>query len=170
MMKLCTLGLIVGVVGIGALAEPGCLPQQRVWQDIKLLQSKPPDVEKLLGQPIQSSAYVRHYKLQDYELWVDYYPFDHCRPRYGKVGEWNVPAWTVTEVLYVPGESVAFSSLYPNLREFRKAHESPHVPAMNSYVDDSKGIDFTLNSDGTTLHSIRYFPSASFKHLRCGEK
>ena len=170
-MKTAVIVIVFALVGVSAVSQSGLFIQRQdeAWRNIKLLQSKPADVERLLKQPSQSSGYVRQYSLQDYELWIDYYPFDHCRPRYGKVGEWNIPEWTVTEILYVPGEAVDFSSLKLDLRDFSRVHESPHVPNMISYVDNQEGVDYTLNSDATTLYSIRYFPSLRLKHLRCAK-
>ena len=168
-MKTGILCLVVGLVAISAVFQAPFFaqPQNAAWRNIQLLRATPADVEKLLKQPSQSSGYTRYYSLPNYELWIDYYPFDHCNPRYDKVGEWNVPEWTVTEILYVPEGSVVFSSLKLDLKKFRKVHESPHVPAMISYIDDRNGVDYTLNSDGKTLYSIRYFPSPRKKRLRC---
>ena len=171
-MKIAAICLVgIALAGVGAESHVQLNPApQGAWRNIQLLRSKPADVENLLRQPSQSSGYVRMYSLDNYELWVDYYPFDHCRPTYGKTGQWNIPEWTVTEIVYVPGGSVDFSSLKLDLKEYRKVRESPHVPAMISYVNDSEGVDYTLDEDGKTLHSIRYFPSSSFQRLRCEEK
>lgn len=172
-MKIGTICLVAMALVGASVESQGRLnlpPQDGAWREIQLLRSKPADVEKLLGQPSRSSGYVRLYSLQNYELWINYYPFDHCRPSYGKIGEWNIPEWTVTEVFYVPAGAVAFSSLKVNTKEFRKAHESPHVPDMISYVNDREGVDYTLDSDGQTLHSIRYFPSLRYQRLRCEDK
>jgi hypothetical protein len=171
-MRLIIICLVVLVLGVNTVSQAPFLTQQRdaAWQKIKLLKSTRADVEKLLAQTSDPSAYVGQYSFDNYELWVDYYPFDHCRPRFGRVGEWNVPEWTVTEITYVPSGSVPFSTLKLDLRKFRKEHESPHVPDMVSYIDDSKGVDYTLDVDGTTLHSIRYFPPIRNKQMQCEER
>jgi hypothetical protein len=171
-MRVITIFAVVGLLVVSAISQVATLSHQQdgAWRKIRLLHSKRADVEKFLRQTSEPSVYVGQYALQNYELWVDYYPFDHCRPRYGKVGEWNVPEWTVTEITYVPSGSLPFSALKLDLRQFRKAHESPHVPDMISYIDDSKGIDYTIDLDGTTLHSIRYFPSSRSNRIRCRER
>jgi hypothetical protein len=65
---------------------------------------------------------------------------------------------------------VDFSSLKLDLKQFREVRESPHVPDMISYLNRGKGVDYTVNSDGKTLYSIRYFPSLAYKRLRCPDK
>ena len=160
--------IVIGLLGASAVSQAFLTQQQDgAWRNIKLLHSKRTDVEKQLRQTTEASAYLGRYSLQNYELWVDYYPFDHCRPKYGKVGEWNVPEWTVTEITYIPGETLPFNNLKLDLRQFKKVHESPHVPDMLSYINEGKGVDYTLDSDGKTLHSIRYFPSIRDQRLRC---
>ena len=171
-MRIAIICLLIALAGVGTASQVQVnqAPQGEPWRNIQLLRSKLEDVQNLLRKPSQSSGYVRMYSLENYELWVDYYPFDHCRSAYGKIGQWDIPEWTVTEIVYVPGGSVAFSSLNLDIKEFRKVQESPHVPAMISYVNDREGVDYTLDEDGKTLHSIRYFPSSRYQHLRCEEK
>ena len=171
-MRIAIVCLLTALTGVGAASQVqlNALPQGGAWRNIQLLRSKPADVENLLRQPSPSSGYVRTYSLDNYELFVEYYPFDHCRPTYGKIGQWNIPEWTVTEIVYVPGGSVDFSSLKLDMKEYRKVRESPLVPAMISYLNDREGVDYTLDENGKTLHSIRYFPSSRYQHLRCEEK
>jgi hypothetical protein len=171
-MKIAAICLmVIALAGIGAKSQEraNLKPEGAAWRQIQLLRSKPEDVEKLLGQSSRYSGYDRLHSLHTYELFISYYPFDHCRPSYGYTGQWNIPEWTVTELTYVPAGSVAFSSLKVNTKDFSKAHESPHVPGMLSYVNDREGVDYTLEEDGKTLNSIKYFPPLRDQHLRCEE-
>jgi hypothetical protein len=170
-MRVMTIYMVLGLLGVSVLSQATPVTHQidGAWRKIKLLHSTRADVEKLLQQKSKPAVYVGQYALQNYELWIDYYPFDHCRSKGGAVGEWNVPEWTVTEITYVPSGSVPFNTLKLDLRHFRKAHESPHVPDMVSYIDDRNGIDYALDLDGISLHSIRYFPSARYESMRCQE-
>src|SRR5207248_2573433 len=139
---------------------------EETWkQRIVLMQSTKADVEKLLSNPI-GKDYSVTYNLKEGTLELDYYLYDHCNPRYGYNGDWNIPEWTVTEIEYLPDNPPQLADLKIDLRKYRKVHESPHVPKMSSYVNEVEGLDYTFEPDGKTLHSIRYFPSRRFNKLR----
>lgn len=109
------------------------------------------------------------YNLEDGTLYISYYGDDHCKPRYGLAADWNIPEWTVTEITYIPNNPPQFASLRLDLKKFRMARLSPNVPDMISYVSEEQGVEYTLEGDGLTLHSISYFPGKQNANLRCSK-
>jgi len=125
------------------------------------------DIVSLLGKPAAGKDYGVTYNLREGTLYLEYYLFDHCKLGHQYHGDWNIPEWTVIEITYLPDNPPQLASLNLDLRKFREVHASPHVPDMISYVNDEEGVDYTLEGDGRTLHSIRYFPTKRFNNLRC---
>ncbi len=170
-MRILIVRLVLSLVLSETLLGTGRSHQEAAWrQQIVLFQSTRIDVEKLLGKPAAGKDYGVTYNLQDGTLYLDYYLFDHCKLGRQYYGDWNIPEWTVIEITYLPDNPPQFAALNLDLRELRKVHESPHVPDMISYVNDEEGLDYTFEGDGTTMHSIRYFPGKRFNILRCAEQ
>ena len=126
--------------------------------------------KNFLGVPSAGRDYAVTYNLNQGTLYLEYYLFDHCKvsERTKKYrGDWNIPEWSVIEIVYDPDNPPEFSTLKLDLRKFKKIHKSPHVPEMVSYVNDQEGVEYTLGVDGKTLQSIRYFPGKEFDGRRC---
>ena len=136
------------------------------WTQVVLLQSTRADVEKLFGKPIGENYSVT-YNLRDGVMYLEYYLYDRCKPKYGYRGDWNIPEWTVTDITFEPDNPPQFSSLKLDLHKFRKVRKSPNVPEMVSYINDTEGVEYTLAVDGRTVQTIRYFPGRRFNNLRC---
>ena len=138
-----------------------------MWrQKILLLQSTRGDVEKLFGRPI-GERNGGTYKLKDGILYVDYYEFDYCKPRDEFHTDWNVPEWTVIEIEFLPDRQRTVASLHLNLKPLRTAHLNPDLPDFLSYIDDTDGIEYTVDESTHTLNSVRYFPGSRHDALRC---
>jgi hypothetical protein len=138
-----------------------------VWgQQVLLLQSTRADVEKVLGKPSSGQGYLVSYKLNDGMLDLEYYPFDRCKPSDGVTSYFNVPEWTVTEIVFRPDRQPTIASLHLKLNQLRKAQLNPDLPQLVSYVDEKKGIEYTVASDGR-LNNVRYFPGSPFDGFRC---
>lgn len=168
-MRILSLCLLLFLVPADSFSEKMITNSQASgWKQVSLLHSTRADVEKLLGQP-KRSAHVVTYSLETFTLFIEYYSFDHCKPRFGYSGSWNIPEWTVIEIKYLPSQVTPISSLKLDLEQFRKVHESPDVPDLISYTNEQEGIDYTVEPDGT-LSSIRYFPAKREDGLRCSER
>lgn len=124
------------------------------WQQIIVLQSTRADVERLLGKSADQ-GFLAIYPIEAGSITVEY-SLGLCGS--GQAGEWNVPEWTVVGVTYTPfNNPPKLSSFDLDLTKFKTERESPCVPDMVSYVSDSEGVAYTVESDGT-VHDIRYFP------------
>jgi hypothetical protein len=168
-MSMKTTIILFAVCSIVAGSTSPTVQFEKTWrQKLLLLQSTRADVEKVFGKPIGKHNDVT-YNLEDGTLYISYYGYDHCKPRYGLTADWNIPEWTVTEITYLPDNPTQFASLSLDLRKFRMARLSPNVPSMISYVSEEQGIEYTLEGDGLTLHSIRYFPGKQYTNLRCSK-
>lgn len=167
-MKILSVCLLLFLARADSISEKVITDSQASgWKQIRLLHSRRTDVEKLLGPP-KRSAHVVTYSLETFTLFIEYYSFDHCKPRFGYSGSWNIPEWTVIEIKYLPSEPTHLSSLKLDLAQFRKVHESPDVPDLTSYRNEQEGVDYTVEPDGT-LNSIRYFPAKREDGSRCYE-
>lgn len=167
-MRLMTITFFVSFGVFGSTFRTPQYPNTEWRNQIILFQSTKADVERLLGKPIGQNYGVT-YKLKDGILYLDYYDFDHCKSQGRFEADWDLPEWTVAEITYLPDHPPQFAALKPDLKKFRKARLSPHVPDMISYVSEELGIEYTLEGDGRTLHSIRYFPGKQYASLRCSK-
>lgn len=151
-------------------STPGTVERQDAsWrQKVVLFQSTRADMEKTFGKPFGRYYYVR-YDLTDGALDVEYYGFDRCNAQNGLEAVWNLPEWTVTELIFRPNNPPDFDSFHLDLKKFRKVHESPHVPDLISYVNDEEGVDYTFEPDGK-LNEVRYFPGSRYDRFRCPKK
>jgi hypothetical protein len=163
-MKALIILVLLGAAVIGSVRASQS-PDTDWKHKIVLFRSTKADVENLLGKPVGENYGVT-YKLKDGILYLDYYEFDRCKARYGLKADWNLPEWTVTEIKYLPNELPKLSDLHLDLQKFRKAHESPEVPQLISYVNDEEGVDYTFSDDGK-LNSVRYFPGSRYNTFRC---
>lgn len=142
--------------------------EKNVWkQKILLLQSTRADVEKIFGNPSSGHDYFVSYKFNDGVLDLEYYPFDHCSKSNGLTPYLNVPEWTVTEMDFRPDGQPKLTSLHLNLKPLRKAHLNPDLPDFLSYIDDTDGIEYTVDEANHILNSVRYFPGSRHDALRC---
>ncbi len=158
--------LLLGLAAaVGQTERVSIPPTETVWKQLRLLESRRGEVERLVGAS-KSKAYIITYPVEGGDLDVEYYSFDHCNSRYGYRGFWNVPEWTVIAITYTPDNPANLSSLNLELRKFRAVHKSPHVPDVISYVNDEEGVDYTFQEDNT-LNYIRYFPPLRDNRLRC---
>lgn len=163
-MKASITLILLGFTALGSMS--GSQERSAEWKHgITLFQSTKADAEKLFGNPLGSND-GGTYKVKDGILYLDYYRFDHCKARYGFNADWNLPEWTVTEIEFRPDYELAFRSLHLNLRRFRKARLSPHVPDLVSYIDDKEGVEYEVESDGT-LNSVRYSHGSRYESFRC---
>ncbi len=142
--------------------------EKKLWkQKILLLQSTRADVEKLFGKPTSGEDYLVSYKFRDGKLDLEYYFFDHCTSHDGLSPFLNVPEWTVTEIEFRPDSQPRVRSLHLNLEPLRKEHSNPDLPDFLSYIDDTDGIEYTVDESTHTLNSVRYFPGSRHDALRC---
>jgi|ERR1051326_109326 hypothetical protein len=165
-MKVSTILLLLATAVFGS-APASQYPDAEWKHKIILFQSTRADVEKLLGKPIGESYGVT-YKLKDGILYLTYYDFDHCKSRYGFDADWNLPEWTVTEIVYRPNRLPKFSNFHLNLDKLHKARLNPETPSVMSYIDDLEGVEYAVESDGR-LNSVRYFPGSRFDGFRCAK-
>jgi hypothetical protein len=163
-MKASILLLLLGLAIFASMSTLQYLDSD--WKHkIILFQSTRADVEKVLGKPIGPNYGVT-YKLKDGVLYLDYYDFDHCKPRDGFEADWNVPEWTVTEIEYRPNDQPTLASLHLDLKKFRRTRESPEVPQLVSYINDEEGVNYTFGDDDK-LNSVRYFAGSRHNTFRC---
>src|SRR2546423_15221474 len=107
-MKSLVVALALFTIGTSIAIPPVGTLRQAKWKQIVLMRSTREDVEKLIG----ASSYRGDsaiYSVEDGDLDVEYYAFDHCQP--SGDADWNLPQWTVIEMTYAPNNPPQFATL-----------------------------------------------------------
>src|SRR5262245_46662698 len=128
----------------------------REWRGIVPLKSTRTDVERLLGNPTQSSAFGSYYRLADAlaVIWFQTRPCDQCG-----LG-WHVPAETVTSIGVIP---LSGQALKPSdLKDFKIED------ANGGFVySANEGEGVTIETFGGKVTSFVYEPEKSLEGLHC---
>ena len=146
------------------------------YRGIVPLKSTRPDVERMLGVPVDASN--PSYRLADKTVSIEYSKYG-CTPPPRVEGwpappveGWNVPPDTVLVVRVTMRKQVTLKSLKLDLKRFTKERGDSDVPSSLRYVDHEKGLTIELNGDpkNETVRALIYEPEAKYNHLRCLEQ
>jgi hypothetical protein len=87
------------------------------------------------------------------------------------IKDWDIPEWIVEKVDFFSYEDLKVSSLGINLSKLKKVNNSTDTPDIFDYVDEKKGLSYTVqlydSSLGKVVTSISKFPSSLQKDRRC---
>ena len=108
---------------------------------LELLKSTREDVVKLLaGKSLNVGGYdhSQSFFMDDWIVRVDY-------SKGGCTDDWNVPEWTVTEVLVSPKDHIPLKDLSLDTSKFRKERNDPQRKNIYVLYDKPAGIAFYVS-------------------------
>lgn len=136
----------------------------QTWRDIKPIQSTCKDVERVFGVDACNKGSISQ-KLQD-EYITFVFAEGRCSEKCANE-EYDVPSGTITEILVILRypKRIFISDLNIDASKFQKGTAGDHLNTFE-YVSSELGIKFTASGKGQ-VSDITYFPSSSYKNLRC---
>ena len=139
--------------------------QAKEWRGIVPLRSTRVDVERLLGPPAIKREYSMHYEINSEQIFIDL-SRGPCTVEFSR---WNVPRDTVISIwITLRSNQLSAASLNLNQKKYTKYREN-HRPQIVRYVNQTEGIEYSVDEETGNVGIIKYVPSAADKSLACPE-
>jgi hypothetical protein len=164
MKSLCSLFLLVGLVGYATVAQQVTRTSNQ-WNGLTPLRSTRSDVEHLLGAAKMSHGFVYTYETKD-DRAVVLFSAGPCL--LSGVEKWNVPADTVISMEVNPKGTISFDPLHLDADKYVR-YRLAHPDNWVQYWNEADGIFVHTIFYGKheELYYVEYRPTANQKNLRC---
>ena len=146
-----TLNLIFMTLVITQISQVGD------WRGIVPLRSTRADVERLLGRPVEGSSHLYQTANERISITYSQRPCDY---------DWQVPLGTVINISVHSMNPPAFAALKLDERGYEKRRDV-HLESLFYYVNQEKGINYTVDTAAGVVTGVEYFPSAKDNSRRC---
>lgn len=137
--------------------------QTRDWRDLTPLSSTRVDVERILGEPNESSTeFSVFYRTSTETIIINYTQGLPCGA--GKPNRWKVPKNVIESMLVTPLKSLRLSQLPFDLSKFVTSH-GVERPEDTVYSDEENGLSIRTFRDEVTTISLS--SGSRDMHLLC---
>lgn len=132
------------------------------WHGLAPLKSSRADVERILGQPKQSTANTSIYDFRGEEVFVVY----SSGPCNTNPEGWDVPPDTLVNLTITPDRPLKVTELNLSDRDY-KLKQDGDVNDVAYYVNEDAGIVYQVDTRGGVVKGITYSPTSKQTALRC---